>query len=276
MSIEVFELATSRPTSISWDSSDITLKYFARGSTDPTSIRAAVLLVAPRAYLRLRRKACTCEPQGAGLWTADVEYGFQLASADATTDPPDQTASDKTIMGPEWNFDTTGGSLRITQSKQTRSKTKRGGGNAPDYKQAIGVTRDSVEGCEIFAPKLEFSVTIQKLQVSTGFMRDIAYGVGYTNKQAWYGFPADTVLFLGASGSAKPGERFSITYKFAAGENRKNVEIAPGLTIPEKRAWDYVWCSYANDVNQNFVVQLPVAAYVERVYDSIDFDFLLG
>ncbi len=49
---------------------------------------------------------------------------------------------------------------------------------------------------------------------------------------------------------------------------------ADGLTIPEKRAWDYLWVSYEDTVNANLLVQIPRAAYVERVYKEVDFSLL--
>jgi hypothetical protein len=217
-------------------------------------------------------------PLGAGVWTGVAEYGFQLATADDTTDqnPPD----DSTHLGPEWSFDTQGGQQHLTQSKETKSKTKRGGGTAEDYKQAVGVTRDSVEGVDVFAPKLEFTVTLQRQFVNLKYVRTLRGAVGKTNSAPWYGFDTGEVLYLGCSGQAKPGERFSITHKFAAGENIKagdpRLVICTGLTLPAKGAWEYVWCSYADAVDSNLRVRLPVSAYVERVYDSTDFTALFA
>lgn len=271
MSIVVYELAKSRKNSVSADSSDMTLSFVAMGSTDNVLIRAAVMAVSPRRYLGLRRQKVECDPQGAGYWLCDAVYGFQLATADDDSDPPDPE-----LIGPEWAFDTTGGTQHLTQSKLTVSKTRRGGGLAPDYKRAIGVSKDAVEGVDVFAPKLEFSCTVQKAFTSSSFLRSMASAVGKTNNARWYGFDAGSVLFLGITGSSKPGSRFSITYKFAAGENRTQIELADGLTVPSKKAWEYIWCSYADDVNADRRIQLPVAAYVEKVYDETNFNALFG
>lgn len=58
------------------------------------------------------------------------------------------------------------------------------------------------------------------------YVRSLARCTGKTNSAKWYGFDVGEVLFLGASGSSKPGERFSITYKFACGENLTNVVVS--------------------------------------------------
>lgn len=233
MAIKVYELATSRQRTISWDGADTALEFIASGSTNDALIYPAVIALSPKTYtvlgptgfpVRLRRKDVTLDPLGADYWKAAVAYGFQAGTADDLSDEPD--FDDTAHLGPEWNFETTGGTQHITQSLETISRTAIAGGTAPDYKGAIGVTRDSVAGTDIVAPKLEFSCTLQKAFINLPYLRGLARCTGKTNAAKWYGFEIGEVLYLGATGSAKPGERFSVTHRFAAGENLSNIVVS--------------------------------------------------
>ena len=43
--------------------------------------------------------------------------------------------------------------------------------------------------------------------------------------------------------------------------------------MPSKKGWEYLWVKYAEqeDENAKTLVQQPIAAYVERVYDEASF-----
>lgn len=148
-------------------------------------------------------------------------------------------------------------------------------GTGPNYGQAIGVTLDRVEGADIYYPHFEFGISVQVYPFTLPAMRTIVATCGKTNNAAWRGFEEGAVLYLGATGQANADLVWTISHKFAVGENLYAVPISPPeIIVPEKGAWEYLWCVYDPATNAGKVVQTPTAAYVEQVYDAADFTAL--
>jgi hypothetical protein len=81
------------------------------------------------------------------------------------------------------------------------------------------------------------------------------------------------VLFLGASGSKRvqmgASADWEITYRFAASPNVTGLSVG-GIAAISKKGWEYLWVRYADhaDPLAKALVKRPIAAYVERVYES--------
>jgi len=240
--------------------------YTLRGVADDSSARILAGNSTAVAYGVLARRSITLEPvhiditnADACIWDVTVQYGAK--------DEPD------TGNEPTFSFDTTGGTQHITQSKQNISKTAASGA-APDFKGAIGVTSNGVEGVDITVPVYAFTYTyyLEPEMVTQSFRAQIFNLTGKVNSGSFRGFAAGEVLFLGATGSVRRGEKWEITFRFAASQNRTNITIGD-ITVPSKKGWEYLWVKYAEqeDEEAKTLVQQPVAAYVERVYDEADF-----
>ena len=95
------------------------------------------------------------------------------------------------------------------------------------------------------------------------------------NSGSFKGLAAGECLFLGASGSMRAGGDWEITFKFAGSPNRTNIRVGD-ITVPSKKGWEYLWVKYSEqeDTAAKAIVQRPVAAYVEKVYDDGDFGAL--
>lgn len=146
---------------------------------------------------------------------------------------------------------------------------------APVFNQAIGVTKDSVVGTDVFTGHMEFGTTVQVFPILLPYLRILLNAVGTTNIASWFEFPAGTLLYLGATGSCKPGELWTLHHKFAAAPNLANIPITPSLLIPMKRGFEYLWCLYRDQVGSNGItIQVPAAAYVEQVYRESDYSLL--
>jgi hypothetical protein len=76
------------------------------------------------------------------LWEGIVRYGTIPATNESV-----------------FAFDTGGGTQHITHSRQTVASYAPPSQTAPDFKGAIGVTADSVEGVDITVPVYHFSET---------------------------------------------------------------------------------------------------------------------
>jgi len=243
--------------------------YWVSGTDNEVVARTAIEAFAPTVYdvygdasIILWRQAVSCEPSGnsTDLWDVTVQYGIER--------PTDES---------QFNFEISVTSQRIFQSLATRRYAPIGE-IAPDYKGAIGVTADSVEGCELSVPSYSFSEVhyVPNVIVSSGYKVTLGKLVGKTNNAPFKGWDTGEVLMVGASGTARPARGdWEIAYKFSARENVTNQSIGD-ITGIDIGGWEYVWVRYEDKEDQDAaaLVRRPLAVYVEKVYRSGDFSAL--
>lgn len=260
--------------------------WWAEGSTDEQEVYDALVAATPIRYGRLIKSRIKPRHLGGGKWLADIDYGTgDSNSAPGVTpsepqepgqdDPLDPTQPDPSLPSGvslqtfELGFELTGGTQKITQSILTRHAVRKGGGVAANHKRAIGVGKDgSVEGCEIHAPKMDISlgVTIPSAWVTMAYVRRLARFVAKTNDRKFWTYAAGELLYLGASGQFIGDGKWKIGHRFAAGENLEGndprLSICPGLVLPSKKAWDYIWVSYTDefDAAAGTLTQVPLDA----------------
>ena len=252
------------------ESPTVELVYFISGSEDDAEIKAALAAVAPAFYsgttaagnlISLPLQSLRIEPRGGALWDGVATYGRRK---------PKETG-DSTF-----SFDTGGGTQHITQSLETVGKHAVPG-PAPDFKGAIGVTHDNVEGVDIVVPVYNFSETHYiDVDFVTGAYKAALFRItGKVNDGVFRGFQVGEVLFQGASGSQRGEEDWEISFKFAASPNVVGLKVGDIAGI-NKKGWEYLWVRYADaeDDDAKTLVKKPFAAYVERVYESGDFSEL--
>ena len=244
--------------------------YTLTGVADENSARILATNSTASTYGDLIRKSITLEPVhintsdlGACIWEVTVQYGER--EAPESGDPA------------VFSFDTGGGTQHITQSLGTIGSYA-ASGTAPDFKGAVGVTHDNVEGVDITVPVYNFSEThyLPDTQVTPAYKGTLFNLTGKVNNASFRGLAAGECLFLGASGSQRgPGEDWEITFKFAGSPNRTGITVGP-ITGIAKKGWEYLWVRYADaeDAASNTLVKQPVAAYVEKVYEDGNFGSL--
>jgi hypothetical protein len=190
------------------------------------------------------------------IWIGTVNYGYNK----------------KEVGDIEYSFDTGGGSQKITQTISPLN-VWRYGNSAPDFKGAINVDDNSVNGVDIVVPVYSFNETriVDNDDVGSAFKSALFNLTGKVNHLSWHGFNAGEVLFMGASGS-RHGRRgdWEINYKFAASPNKTNITIGT-ITGIDKKGWEYLWVRYEKSTDQNCLVQIPKAVYVHQVYEYGDF-----
>lgn len=280
MAIDVYELYNSRVLNLAFDSQSATLEFFAKGSFDEEDITDAFVAELPGIFHGLLFKNMVVTPLGGGCWLCTTNYepitATEIDGQGGATTPDVPTVPGGTDpLGPEYSFDISTVTETVTQSKATRSKTKRGGGVAADNKQAIGVTGDGeVKGCERLSPHLEWSTTRTLGFITLNYLNTLYQTVGRTNFAAFYGFDPGEVLLIGVSGQSSDVAKYKLTYKFACRPNEVNIDICDGLIVPEKKGWDYLWVSYKNVEDANKLFMQPDAAYVELIYYAADYSLL--
>jgi hypothetical protein len=264
--IEVVEKFESRQVTTG-NNPTVELRYAVRGTNDDVQARAALADQAPTLYdpwggglLFLPRDTISIQPVGNDLWEGVVRYG--------TVPQTD---------GNVFAFDTGGGTQHITQSLQTIGTHAPPGKTAPDFKGAIGVTADSVEGVDIAVPVYHFTEThyLPDVSVTQAYKATLFNLTGKVNNAAFRGFAAGECLFLGAAGAKRGSGDWEITFRFAVSPNMTNLTVGD-ITGISKKGWEYLWVRYADaeDTAAKALVKRPIAAYVEKVYGYGDFGLL--
>lgn len=177
-------------------------------------------------------------------------------------------------------FDTTGGTEHILLSKETIASYLPAGADpgdsAPETNLTINMSTDGVGGTDITKPVYRWSEThyFDSDEITESYKGTIFALTGTVNNASFKGFAAGEVLFLGAQGSHEgyDGTR-EITYHFASSPNETDIAIGD-ITVSSKKGWEYLWVMYGDDVSEDMPVKLPIAAYVEKVYDEGDFSSL--
>lgn len=262
MAVECFEKYGSRrvtgDTATSYIETEQT--WHISGTLEDDVAREALFIALPAVIFDI--------PSGRSLWLQPYELeevGCGLWEAKVTYSPPEMDAT--------FAWDTTGGTGHITQSLGTRPY----GDAPPDFKGAIGVRKDSVDGVDIGVQSLKFAVqqTIPASIVNPSFLRTQRGLTYHTNQAAWRGFDVGEVLFLGSTGQSQTDGLVPTIWTFEIGENVSGLTVA-GISGITKYAWEYVWTYYEDQVDSdvNKLLAKPKWVFVEKVYGDGDFTLL--
>jgi hypothetical protein len=257
----IIEKYDSRETTVGVENPSVELLYVVDGTEDDAAVRAIVEATIPAIYAGLVFQSYHISHQGSGLWEVSVRYG--------KLDPKEPGES-------SFSFDTGGGTTHhITQSLQTINSYARPGEDPPDFKGAIGVNHDSVEGTDITIPVYNFKEThyIPIALVTPAYKAALFYLTGKVNAAPFKGFAPGEVLFLGASGSQRGQEDWEITFSFAASPNVTGLTVGDISGI-DKKGWEYLWVRYQDVEDADVLVKQPAAVYVEQVYYYGDFSLV--
>jgi hypothetical protein len=201
----------------------------------------------------------------------------------------DSNGADRTYIGrvrraeeqPEYDnenkysisFEVAGSQTKMTHSLETRGAWAINDMSPRNYGGLIGVTDDGVEGVDIDTAVSTFSETVYFYPwfLTTSYIAFLARAYGCVNMSPFRGFDVGEVRFLGASGSYRNGDKAAeLTFKFAVSPNATNIRIG-SMTIPFKYGWDYLWVRWADMKYGNVTVKVPIEAYVEKVYQGLNF-----
>lgn len=198
---------------------------------------------------------------------------FHFAHPDNEKAQDDQQPEDPS----EFSFDTTGGSANIKVSLGTQPYPS----DARNFKNAIGVSGDSVEGVDITVPAFKYTekIVLPAATVTRSYVRALRRLTGKVNNNSFKGWEAGEVLFLGAVGTQRGrGGDWDITFHFDIELNETDLTIGEFEGIA-KEGHQYLWAYFepAHDEDANALVLQPTAVYVETVYRDDNFsDLLIG
>lgn len=243
----------------------ITLNYVATGTQDEQYVHsyalAATPSIYPTIYGTLYRQDIQVEPGGFNVFYVTVPYGKHKHATGQF----------------RLSFDTTGGTVTIKASKETKGKYAKPGQTAPKTNGAIGVNGDNVEGTEIVIPALKLTVHFRHPHgvITLPRIKALANITGTINSTPFLTFAPGEVLFLGCSGSEGTDAETEVTYQFACSANADNLTIGEIAGIA-KRGWDHLWIKFSSETDAGSPVMQPQYVYVERVYEEIDLAMALG
>ena len=168
-------------------------------------------------------------------------------------------------------WDTTGHTEHITQG---RSAEQRLPANAADFKSAINVNGDGVDGIDVVKPAMRYSET-WLLPASTAIDEDYVIAVfgltGTVNLNTFRAFGPGSALFLGARAQWQGDLPYvAVTYEFEARANEPQYAVQGIAGTMNKKGWEHVWIAYEGEGNNGKLVRNPVAVYKNKIYPEMD------
>ena len=239
-----------------------TLRYWAKFYQDDTDALAAVIAESPTEHDGLLRRGVGLKIVGPDIWSGDVSYG-KASKEEGSWD---------------FTFDGSGGTQKFTQSLGTRSRTAIFG-TAIDFGGAIGVAESGPEGVDFPIPKFSFTISYR---FPSRFVNR-AYGVvcgslvGTTNARPFWGYAANTLLYMGPSGkfsgSMSAGSRpmaVEIGHRF---DFSRHMQVTVAGKTVTKYGWDYLWVRYIEkkDPSGKSRGPRPQAIYCEKLAEEANF-----
>lgn len=260
-------LFTEKTDSRQQTKASYTLRYTASREQDDQAVMLYALANTPAVvgtpFGNMFRQDITLEPVGYANYTVTVPYGPRQRATGSYT----------------WNFDTTGGTVRIKAAKEHVASYENGGSVSGDWhKGAIGVQQDgSVEGTDVVIPALKLNVTFRHPQgvVTFAKAKALARATGGVNSAPFLTFSAGELLFLGGTGSDGSEADAEVTYQFAASENVNDLSFGAIANIV-KAGHHVAWVEFEDDVEDGNPITPPKRVHIERVYTEINFADALG
>ena len=156
-------------------------------------------------------------------------------------------------------------------------------GTAPSFGGAIGVSQDTVAGCDINVPAMEVTYS-QSYSGGIGDadLRTFRALVGCINNAPFRGYATGTMEYLGCeptgaeSGALGTNQTFvwwALAHRFRYEPDVFGATIG-GIVVPYKPGHAYLWVRYAPAVAGNVLTVPPVQINIEQVKPYADFSVL--
>lgn len=285
----VKEFPNSRRVTVSLKNPSAEFGGWANGSDDEGDILQAVINYLPPVYanLQLYIDSIDVDQQGPEFWHWTARYG--LAEAGVKSDgspidgqgddaqppqPPEQAQNqqDNTPLGPEYSWETAGGTKRLMKSYDVVSShiDPAIGGTPPDIKGAIGLSKDGVEGVDVPANQFSWSVTYEFAFVTRKYLRTLRNLTNTVNAYEWQGRDVRGIRFDGSSGRIGKDGKAEVTFRFTEMDRQTFVAVG-AMVIPEIKGFDHLDIGFGGAVSESFKIEVPQRAYVHKIYLEADF-----
>lgn len=262
MAVTVVELFDSRQFDFGVETASVVLRYGLYGSQDDEEIRIAAGEVLETEAFGLSYQSHRITPFGGDCWYLEATYGnAEYVNFD-----------DRKIT-----YEVGSTSQHIVQSLATILGGKAAGvtGGVPDFKGAINVSRDGINGVDIDFATFIFTETVlfSEDNVTNAYLRKVKSLANKVNDAPFRGWEAGEVKFNGATIARQNADNFELTFRFEVSENKTGM-VVNGSDPFDKEGWDYIWFVFADNTSAANNVKQVKYFYVERVYDRGDFSDL--
>jgi hypothetical protein len=262
MAVTVVELFDSRQFDFGVETASVVLRYGLYGSQDDEEIRIAAGDVLETEAFGLAYQSHRITPFGGDCWYLEATYGnAEIISFE-----------DRKV-----SYEVGSTTQHIMQSLSTIAWGKAAGvdGDVPDFKGAINVSRNEVNGVDIDFATFIFTETVlfSEDDITNAYLRKVKSLTNTVNNASFRGWEAGEVKFNGATIARQNADRFELTFRFEVSENKTGM-VVNGSEPFDKEGWDYIWFVYADGSNADNLVKKVKYYYVERVYDRGDFSEL--
>ena len=309
--IELFD-SQSGGTTTSSDGSisrEVELKWLVSQMKGYYEAEQKGLSLAPLFYSGHRRTRLDARGLGHGWYEITAAYGDGSINVNSLDNPQGNGFHD-VPQHQSVAFDTTGATEHITQSwsdsldpnsarvvygSQLDPQTDNNGlaFQPPDFKGALNVSGDSVQGVDITVPAFNWTETwlmpagalfykppnvkgkdndgnvVATEQYS--YVEYLYQLTGCVNKTPFRTFTGGEVLFLGARCEFNRGMTMaSITLSFSARKERTKFAVGD-VVVARKKGWGFLWIVYESSADTSRVIKKPKYVYVEQVYQEKDF-----
>ena len=270
MAARIFELLSGSRDREEGDKSSLLLSYWIDRTNSDTVALALLKATAPSSYEGMVRKICKLKAAGPTQWEGTATYEG-LTGENKTPEPSGEAPPPIARQ-----FDSTGGTFKITQSKNTIGRFSWTGRDpAPDLKGAIGWNGKDVEGCDQIVPQWNFSETYHftDASVTQEYIGQIYKLTGTVNSNQFrYLKPGEGLLF-GASGSQKRiGDDWEVTFKFGGSPNLSPIpDLHGAFATIDKKGWEHMTVVYGWEVDpSNEICKQPRYVYIDQIYNEAD------
>ena len=249
------------------------LKYKIAGAANEEQALQYATAQIPKSYLKMDLKRLAIDNRlTSDVWVVSASYEFKVNRINEYNKslPPETV---------KYSMSTT--TTNVKFSRLTVGRYSAAGGNAPSRGGGINVVDGVPQGCEIKIPIITMTITHywKPSQFTTTLRNNILLYGGYINSEEFRGFPARSLLYVGADiQDVDSGDRkiTQVDFQFEISPP-DDVEIQGWDYKVRKAGWEYLWIDYRRHIgDKNELAPYAKYAYVERVYPACRFEDRLG
>ncbi len=241
-----------------------TLQYVAGRHGDEEYVKAYALAGTPAIFKGLFRQGVGAKALGGGMFHLDVKYG---------TVQPGEAGTYRI------QYDTTGGTARVTQAKQHLGDYGRTGEEPPNHGGALNVAADGrPEGTDVVVSAFRWKES-HRLPIAVAgwdYSQIVKALTGKVNNAPFRTFPAGEVRFDGAEATFSSDDKLSteidINYYFEHEDSAYGVVYDKCQPV-DKVGFEYLWFEHAVEEDETtYRKKSPlIAVHRERVLDYANF-----
>jgi len=241
------------------DSLDFSIYYQITGLDDVDDAEALLSSTAPTRvgplYLHHAKVTPTASEE---VWDGEAQY-----------------SASKPLTQPIFSIEIGTASTRFTNSLMTVGSYAPLGQLIQNYQQAIGVTKDGIEGVDVMVPSFTWNERhfIPDSRVNQGYLLMLYNATARMNDAQFRIFAPGEALFLGCTlneSTELPG--WEGNFRWIGSPNAVNFNVGPNITVAAKLGHDYLWIKYKDSISNGSTVKIPQNVFVERVYQFTSMD----